>query len=76
MGYWEIGIPTILPGQQPQTGVQVFTYPSAGFRSRGEVVDQVRTDVDTDRAIRHRRQAHADVAAMKVVWHDQVCSLF
>ncbi|MET8861260.1 hypothetical protein ABZW95_34575, partial [Streptomyces sp. NPDC004579] len=76
MGHWEIRIPTRLPGQEPQTGVQVFTYPAAAFPFRGDAIEQARVDVGTDRAIRHRRQALADVTRMQVVWHDKVSALF
>ncbi|MEV6424995.1 hypothetical protein [Streptomyces sp. NPDC051662] len=70
MAHWAVEIPTRTPGEQPRTGVQVFTYPASRFPARGDVVEKVREDVATDTAVRHRSGAVADVDAIKVVWHD------
>ncbi|POX58875.1 hypothetical protein C3492_35685 [Streptomyces sp. Ru62] len=72
MAHWAVEIPTRTPGEQPRTGVQWFTYPASAFPCRGDVVEKVREDVDTETAIRHRAGAVADVGAIRVVWHDDV----
>ncbi|WP_186779917.1 hypothetical protein [Streptomyces salinarius] len=71
MAHWAVGIPTRTPGES-RTGVQWFTYPASAFPFRGDVVEKVREDVDTETAVRHRAGAAADVGAIKVVWHDDV----
>ncbi|MCX4682587.1 hypothetical protein OG413_46235 [Streptomyces sp. NBC_01433] len=71
MAHWAVEIPTRTPGEQPRTGVQVFTYPAEYFPGgRGDVVEKVREDVDAETAVRHRSGAVADVDAIKVIWHD------
>ncbi|MFD4555303.1 hypothetical protein ACFWP5_13450 [Streptomyces sp. NPDC058469] len=72
MAHWAVKIPTRTPGEQPRTGVQWFTYPASTFPIRGDVVDKVREDVDTESAVRHRSGAVADINAIKVVWHDDL----
>ncbi|MCT9142416.1 hypothetical protein [Streptomyces violarus] len=75
MAHWAIKVPTVTPGEdRSRSGVQWFTYPAAAFPHRGDVVKQVRKDVDTDTAVRHRGGALADVSAIRVVWHDDVLS--
>lgn len=70
--HWAIEIPTVTDGEQPRKGVQWFTYPAADFPFRGDVVKQVRKDVDTEDAVRHRCGAVADVDAIRVLWHDDL----
>ncbi|KUL73952.1 MULTISPECIES: hypothetical protein [unclassified Streptomyces] len=72
MAHWAVAIPIRVPGEQPRTGVQWFTYPASTFPCHGDVVEKVREDVDTETAIRHRAGAVADVGAIRVVWHDDV----
>lgn len=72
MAHWAVEIPTRTPGEQPRNGVQWFTYPASTFPCRGDVVEKVREDVDTETAVRHRAGAVADVGAIKVVWHDDL----
>ncbi|MEW2265938.1 hypothetical protein ACGF5T_33495 [Streptomyces sp. NPDC047853] len=72
MAHWVVQIPTRTSGEKPRTGVQWFTYPASHFPARGDVVEKVREDVDTETAVRHRSGAVADVDAIKVIWHDDV----
>lgn len=72
MAHWAVEIPTRTPGKEPRTGVQWFTYPASRFPGRGDVIEKVREDVDTEAAVRHRSGAAADINAIKVVWHDDV----
>lgn len=64
--WWEVAIPTLTP-DGARLGVQVFTYSKEEVPAKRLATKRARVDAISDSAIRHRRGAHVDLTALKVV---------